>query len=134
MVGWRGGDGNIIFVTHGLRRPPSHPIRLCACWSSAVDPILPPCFEWNNGFSFSPILNQWFVEEWPVWIFYYPKEISILHTSEQVSSMTSSCDIILELLRFYIELKNLNNSRGKYKRNECLINVCKSDKDLSWFT
>jgi hypothetical protein len=30
--------------------------------------------------------------------------------------------------------KFINNSRGKYKRNECLINVCKSDKDLSWFT
>ena len=27
--------------------------------------------------------------------------------------------------------KGINNSRGKYKRNECLINVCKSDKDLS---
>ncbi len=27
--------------------------------------------------------------------------------------------------------KFINNSRGKYKRNECLINVCKSDKDLS---
>jgi hypothetical protein len=30
--------------------------------------------------------------------------------------------------------KLINNSRGKYKRNECLINVCKSDTDLSWFT
>jgi hypothetical protein len=29
------------------------------------------------------------------------------------------------------KFKKLNNSRGKYKRNECLINVCKSDKDLS---
>jgi N-glycosylase/DNA lyase len=27
--------------------------------------------------------------------------------------------------------KFLNNSRGKYERNECLINVCKSDKDSS---
>ena len=27
--------------------------------------------------------------------------------------------------------KFINTSRGKYKRNECLINVCKSDKDLS---
>ena len=27
--------------------------------------------------------------------------------------------------------KLINNSRGKYKRNECLINVCKSDTDLS---
>jgi hypothetical protein len=27
--------------------------------------------------------------------------------------------------------KFINNSRGKYKRNECLINVCKSVKDLS---
>jgi hypothetical protein len=26
--------------------------------------------------------------------------------------------------------KFINNSRGKYKINECLINVCKSDKDL----
>jgi hypothetical protein len=36
----------------------------------------------------------------------------------------------------YIFKKLINNSRGKYKRNECLINdnVCKSDKDLSWFT
>jgi hypothetical protein len=33
---------------------------------------------------------------------------------------------------FYLVLKKLiNNSRGKYKRNECLINVCKSDTDLS---
>jgi hypothetical protein len=30
--------------------------------------------------------------------------------------------------------KFINNSWGKYKRNECLINVCKSEKDLSWFT
>jgi hypothetical protein len=30
--------------------------------------------------------------------------------------------------------KFINNSRGKYKRKECLINVCKSDKDMSWFT
>jgi hypothetical protein len=36
-------------------------------------------------------------------------------------------------VRVYVNLKNtlINNSRGKYKRNECLINVCKSDKDLS---
>ena len=27
--------------------------------------------------------------------------------------------------------KGINNSRVKYKRNECLINVCKSNKDLS---
>jgi hypothetical protein len=32
---------------------------------------LPPCFEWDNGSSFSSILNQWSVEECPVWIFYY---------------------------------------------------------------
>ena len=33
---------------------------------------------------------------------------------------------------FLTNLKKLiNNSRGKYKRNECLINVCKSDTDLS---
>jgi predicted RNA-binding protein YlxR (DUF448 family) len=32
----------------------------------------------------------------------------------------------------YVHFKKfINNSRGKYKRNECLINVCKSDKDLS---
>jgi hypothetical protein len=31
----------------------------------------------------------------------------------------------------YIFKKLINNSRGKYKRNECSINVCKSDKDLS---
>ena len=30
---------------------------------------------------------------------------------------------------FYFK-KFINNSQGKYKRNECLINVCKSDKDL----
>ena len=36
------------------------------------------------------------------------------------------------LLMLYLVLKKfINNSRGKYKRNECLINVCKSDKDLS---
>ncbi len=36
------------------------------------------------------------------------------------------------LLSFVLLLKKfINNSRGKYKRNECLINVCKSDKDLS---
>ena len=31
----------------------------------------------------------------------------------------------------FVFKKIINNSRGKYKRNECLINVCKSDKDLS---
>jgi hypothetical protein len=31
----------------------------------------------------------------------------------------------------YIFKKFISNSRGKFKRNECLINVCKSDKDLS---
>jgi hypothetical protein len=31
----------------------------------------------------------------------------------------------------YILKKLISNSRGKYKRNECLINVCKSDTDLS---
>jgi hypothetical protein len=30
---------------------------------------------------------------------------------------------------FYFK-KFIINSQGKYKRNECLINVCKSDKDL----
>ena len=34
-----------------------------------------------------------------------------------------------ELLKLFKKL--INNSRGKYKRNECLINVCKSDTDLS---
>ena len=30
--------------------------------------------------------------------------------------------------RFVFVIKKfINNSRGKYKRNECLINVCKSD-------
>ena len=39
-------------------------------------------------------------------------------------SVLSSC--------YYVVLKKcINNSRGKYKRSECLINVCKSDKDLS---
>ena len=28
-------------------------------------------------------------------------------------------------------LDSEEETRGKYKRNECLINVCKSDKDLS---
>ena len=36
------------------------------------------------------------------------------------------------IIRLIIMIKKLiNNSRGKYKRNECLINVCKSDTDLS---
>ena len=42
-------------------------------------------------------------------------------------------NLIIEVkscLIFYFK-KFINNSRGKYKRNECLINVCKSDKDLS---
>jgi hypothetical protein len=33
--------------------------------------------------------------------------------------------------KVFVLKKFINNSRGKYKRNECLINVCKSDKDLS---
>jgi hypothetical protein len=33
---------------------------------------------------------------------------------------------------FYVLFKKLiNNSRAKHKINECLINVCKSDTDLS---
>ena len=36
-----------------------------------------------------------------------------------------------KLYTVYIIKKLINNSRGKYKRNECLINVCKSDTDLS---
>jgi hypothetical protein len=43
-------------------------------------------------------------------------------------------DFSLEYQLLYILKKLINNSRGKYKRNECLINVCKSDTDLSWFT
>jgi hypothetical protein len=38
--------------------------------------------------------------------------------------------IILRITLSIIK-KLINNSRGKYKRNECLINVCKSDTDLS---
>ena len=41
--------------------------------------------------------------------------------------------ILLHFANVTIQLlkKLINNSRGKYKRNECLINVCKSDTDLS---
>jgi hypothetical protein len=38
-------------------------------------------------------------------------------------------DVDKQTLSFLKKL--IYNSRGKYKRNECLINVCKSDKDLS---
>ena len=38
---------------------------------------------------------------------------------------------IIKILYLTILKKFINNSRGKYKRNECLINVCKSDTDLS---
>ncbi len=41
------------------------------------------------------------------------------------SNSKNICRGIFEFKKF------INNSRGKYKRNECLINVCKSDKDLS---
>ena len=41
--------------------------------------------------------------------------------------------VLYELTKLTISIikKLINNSRGKYKRNECLINVCKSDTDLS---
>ena len=46
--------------------------------------------------------------------------------------MVSSTSLALFLsVTLYILKKLINNSRGKYKRNECLINVCKSDTDLS---
>jgi hypothetical protein len=46
------------------------------------------------------------------------------------------CHKVYELLMSILTIfkKLINNSRGKYRRNECLNNVCKSDKDLSWFT
>ena len=34
------------------------------------------------------------------------------------------------LLDVYIFVKLINNSRGKYKRNTYLINICKSDTDF----
>ena len=56
-------------------------------------------------------------------------------------SIMNNIDIIFdELKRNEIDVdkqtlsflkKIIYNSAGKYKRNECLINVCKSDKDLS---
>jgi hypothetical protein len=44
--------------------------------------------------------------------------------------------ILYEIMyRLILKIKKvINNSRGKYKRNECLINACKSDEDLSSFT
>jgi hypothetical protein len=45
----------------------------------------------------------------------YSKEISILHTLEQVSSMTSPCDVFFELLCFYIECHN-DNIQGVPKK------------------
>jgi hypothetical protein len=49
-------------------------------------------------------------------------------TNKQTNKLTFlPCNLILYR---YIK-KLINNSRGKYKRNECLINVCKSDTDLS---
>ena len=50
------------------------------------------------------------------------------------STLTGLLLIVVErLMLYYITIikKLINNSRGKYKRNECLINVCKSDTDLS---
>jgi hypothetical protein len=44
----------------------------------------------------------------------YSKEISILHTLEQVSSRTSPCDVIFELLCFYIE--HNDNIQGVLKK------------------
>ena len=41
-------------------------------------------------------------------------------------AITASRNITLSYIK-----KLINYSRGKYKRNECLINVCKADKDLS---
>jgi hypothetical protein len=38
-------------------------------------------------------------------------------------------ELLMSILMLFKKL--INNSRGKYKRNECLINVCKSDTDLS---
>ena len=46
--------------------------------------------------------------------------------SERLQKLHNRCASIIMNFK-----KLINNSRGKYKRNECLINVCKSDTDLS---
>ena len=49
------------------------------------------------------------------------------------TNKTIICFIAMQTYKELISMikKLINNSRGKYKRNECLINVCKSDTDLS---
>ena len=54
------------------------------------------------------------------------------HVSQRLRVNVATWQITQNSINFIINLKKLiNNSRGKYKRNECLINVCKSDTDLS---
>ncbi len=50
---------------------------------------------------------------------------NIIETETYSTELTTHSKTTTSLKKF------INNSRGKYKRNECLINVCKSDKDLS---
>jgi hypothetical protein len=48
-----------------------------------------------------------------------------MHINNIISKASKCLHLITQLKKL------INNSRGKYKRNECLINVCKSDTDLS---
>ena len=54
------------------------------------------------------------------------------HFATKLWNITNFVMLFQAVMKFLSRLKKLiNNSRGKYKRNECLINVCKSDTDLS---
>jgi hypothetical protein len=55
----------------------------------------------------------------------------LLHTLVVPDSCICSRKLSYVNVIVYLFKKFINNSGGKYKRNECLINVCKSDKDLS---
>jgi hypothetical protein len=59
--------------------------------------------------------------------------LPFMHIKGSAACAYSSCEPGLSKLYLLVSLlkKLINNSRGKYKRNECLINVCKSDTDLS---
>jgi hypothetical protein len=64
--------------------------------------------------------------------------ISIKVVPEQSGNKITYLHCLINYKRFTFKLqyifllkKFINNSRGKYKRNECLINVCISDKDFS---
>jgi hypothetical protein len=59
----------------------------------------------------------------PIYPFIHNRTVSLNHTYNLRSGKSKE--------EIYIFKKFINNSRGKYKRNECLINVCKSDTDLS---